>query len=74
MKTREALINGITRELQQLPEEYLHTVFSVVARMRTQLERGKPIERTTQPGAGPFVDEIERVKEQSGRGDDQQFA
>jgi hypothetical protein len=74
METREALINRITQELQQLPEEYLSAVFGVVARMRTQLEKGKPIERAPQPGTVPFVDEIERVKKQSGRGDDQQFA
>lgn len=78
MDARGALIDQITQELHQLPDDYLGTVFSVVERMRAQLTKDKPSEPTTRPGSIPFVDEIERVREQSrrgaGSGEDQQFA
>ncbi|MGB3778449.1 MAG: hypothetical protein WA960_08815 [Tunicatimonas sp.] len=77
MDGREALIERITRELHQLPEEYLDTIFSVVDRMRAQLTNGESSEPVTPPEALPFVDEIERVREQSRReprpGEDRQF-
>ncbi len=68
MEARETLIERITRELRRLPEDYLETVFSVVARMGTQLRKDKPSEQTNQPKTLPFVDEIEQVREQSRRG------
>ena len=77
MDARETLIHRITQELHQLPEEYLDTIFRVVDRMRTQLTNGESSEQATPPEAFPFVDEIERVREQSrrkpGRGEDRQF-
>ncbi len=64
--TREETIRRINEHLQQLPEEYLTVVCEVVERLRVQFtndKASKPANQTL-----PFVDEIERVREQSRRG------
>jgi hypothetical protein len=71
---REETIRRIHEDLQQLPEEYVAIVSGVVERLRAQLMNDNALKRPDQPEAPPFVDEIERVQEQSGRGDDQHFA
>ena len=76
--TREETIRRINEDLQQLPEEYLVVVREVVERLRAQLANDGASEQVDQSEPLPFVDEIERVKEQSrqvlGGGNDQQFA
>ena len=76
--TREEIIRRIHEDLQQLPDDYLTIVRETVERLRAQLTNDNTLKRSDQPEAPPFVDEIERVREQSGRGagrmDDQTLA
>lgn len=77
MNARETLIHQITKELAHLPEEDLSILYGIAQRLRAQLTRDKPSEQADQPEALPFVDEIDRVREQSrqvpGQNEDQQF-
>ncbi len=74
---REETIRRINEDLQQLPEEYVAIVSGVVERLRAQLTSDKASKSADQSEPLPFVDEIERVREQSRRepgwGEDQQF-
>lgn len=74
---REETIRRITDELQQLPEAELEKVYNTVRTLRTNLPDTSS-EEDTQSKNLPFVDEIERVQEQSrdlpGHQEDQHFA
>lgn len=74
MNTQKTLIDRITDELPQLPEEDLNLIYRLIERLGGQRTKDQP---SAQTGSLPFVDEIERVKEQSrqvpGRDGDQQF-
>ena len=58
--SQEKLISQIVDDLQQLPEHYLKNIYKVVHLLRTRLP-----EDTAQHEPPPFVDETERVKEQT---------
>ena len=58
--SQEKIISQIVDDLHQLPEHYLKNIYEVVHLLRTRLP-----EDTAQPESPPFVDEIERVKEQT---------
>ena len=66
--TREETIRRINENLQQLPEDYVAVVGSLVEQLRAQFAKDAPSEPTGQSETLPFVDEIERVREQSRRG------
>lgn len=72
------MIDRINQKLPQLPEEHLDIVYRLVQRLGSLVTNDKASEQVDQAEALPFVDEIERVKEQSrrvpGRGEDQHFA
>ena len=75
--TREETIRRINESLQELPEDYVAVVGSLVERLRAQFTKDESSEPADQPETLPFVDEIERVREQSRRGsgpdEDRQF-
>ncbi len=77
MDARETLIDRINQKLAQLPEAHLDIVYRLVQRLGLATN-DKALEQVDQSEAFPFVDEIERVREQSrqisGGGNDQQFA
>ena len=77
MSYQEETIQQIVNELQQLPESYLGNVYEIVRTLRAQI----PPSADHQPDQSeppPFVDEIDRVQEQSqsipGRRNDQYFS
>ena len=77
MRNKEDSIHRIIEELQRLPEPYLKSVYEIVRTMRTNLPALSPQQKGPPAEPPPFIDEIERVKEQShdvpGRKGDQYF-
>ena len=75
MNSQSEAIDRIINELEQLPEAYLENVYEIVRTLRknlpTTVHQGVGL-----PKHGPFVDEIERVQEQSRKvqGGDEHFA
>ena len=78
MKNQEESIRQIVEELHQLPEAYLDNVYEIVRTLRINLSPTSSPRSTDQREPRPFVDEIERVKEQSrdipGQQEDQYLA
>ena len=76
MKDKEENIRRIVDELHQLPEPYLENVYEIVRTLRANLPSPED-QSSAPPESPPFVDEIERVREQSrdvpGRREDQHF-
>lgn len=64
MSYQEENIRRITEELYQLPEQYLENVYAIIHTLRTSLP-ATPEQPAALPGQQPFVDEIERVQQQS---------
>ena len=77
MNQSEQSIRRIVDELQQLPEEYLESVYTIVSTLRANLPANTTQKESPQPEQSPFIDETERVREQTrdipGRREDQYF-
>ena len=74
MEDQEKIIHKIVNDLHQLPVPYLENIYQVVHLLRTKLS-DTASEEVPQPKNLPFVDEIDKVREQSrnvqGRQEDQ---
>lgn len=74
--SREETIRRINEDLKHLPEPFLGNLYEAIGRLRRKIAKeGEQKVPSSEPL--PFVDEIERVKEQSrntpGRADDPHF-